>query len=103
MNLSSAEKIEQPSDELTQVAQEVIAGLSQSPKQVSPKYFYDEKGSALFDAITELDEYYLPRVEKATLVRYRAEICTAIGSGMTLVEPVLAPVKKFAGYCPNLI
>ena len=102
MNLSSAEKIEQPSDELTQVAQEVIAGLSQSPKQVSPKYFYDEKGSALFDAITELDEYYLPRVEKATLVRYRAEICTAIGSGMTLVEPGAGSCEKIRWLLPEL-
>lgn len=102
MNLSSAEKIEQPSDELTQVSQEVIAGLSQSPKQVSPKYFYDEKGSALFDAITELDEYYLPRVEKATLVRHRAEICTAIGSGMTLVEPGAGSCEKIRWLLPEL-
>ena len=102
MNLSSAEKIEQPSDELTQVAQEVIAGLSQSPKQVSPKFFYDEKGSALFDAITELDEYYLPRVEKATLVRHRAEICAAIGSGMTLVEPGAGSCEKIRWLLPEL-
>ena len=102
MNLSSAEKIEQPTDELTQVAQEVIAGLSQSPKQVSPKYFYDEKGSALFDAITELDEYYLPRVEKATLVRHRAEICAAIGSGMTLVEPGAGSCEKIRWLLPEL-
>jgi len=102
MNLSIAEKIEQPSDELTQVAQEVIAGLSQSPKQVSPKYFYDEKGSALFDAITELDEYYVPRVEKAILVRHRAEICAAIGSGMTLVEPGAGSCEKIRWLLPEL-
>ena len=102
MNLSIAEKIEQPSDELTLVAQEVIAGLSQSPKQVSPKYFYDEKGSALFDAITELDEYYVPRVEKAILVRHRAEICAAIGSGVTLVEPGAGSCEKIRWLLPEL-
>jgi dimethylhistidine N-methyltransferase len=102
MNLFTAEKIEQPSDELTQVAQEVIAGLSQSPKQVSPKYFYDEKGSALFDAITELDEYYVPRVEKAILVDNRAEICAAIGSGMTLVEPGAGSCEKIRWLLPEL-
>jgi dimethylhistidine N-methyltransferase len=102
MNLFTAEKIEQPSDELTQVAQEVIAGLSQSPKQVSPKYFYDEKGSVLFDAITELDEYYVPRVEKAILVDNRAEICAAIGSGVTLVEPGAGSCEKIRWLLPEL-
>lgn len=102
MNLFTAQKIEQPFDELTQVAQEVIAGLSQSPKQVSPKYFYDEKGSALFDAITELDEYYVPRVEKAILVDNRAEICAAIGSGMTLVEPGAGSCEKIRWLLPEL-
>jgi dimethylhistidine N-methyltransferase len=102
MNLLTAQKIEQPFDELTQLAQEVIAGLSQSPKQVSPKYFYDEKGSALFDAITELDEYYVPRVEKAILVDNRAEICAAIGSGMTLVEPGAGSCEKIRWLLPEL-
>jgi L-histidine N-alpha-methyltransferase len=80
MNSSITEKFKEPA------AQEVIAGLSPTPEQVSPKYFYDEKGSALFDAITKLDEYYVPRVEKAIIERHRAEICAAIGSGTTLVE-----------------
>jgi dimethylhistidine N-methyltransferase len=102
MNLFTAQKIEQPFDELTQVAQEVIAGLSQSPKQVSPKYFYDEKGSALFDAITKLDEYYVPRVEKAILVDNRAEICAAIGSGVTLVEPGACSCEKIRWLLPEL-
>ena len=102
MNLSIAEQVEQPSYELNQVEQEVIAGLSQSSKQVSPKYFYDEKGSALFDAITELDEYYVPRVEKAILVRHRAEICAAIGSGVTLVEPGAGSCEKVRWLLPEL-
>ncbi|MEC7554297.1 MAG: L-histidine N(alpha)-methyltransferase [Pseudomonadota bacterium] len=42
---------------------EVLAGLRRPQKQIAPKYFYDEKGSQLFDAITELSEYYPTRIE----------------------------------------
>jgi len=51
------------SDEL----QEVLAGLSRSHKALSPKFFYDEAGSRLFEAITELPEYYLTRTELGIL------------------------------------
>lgn len=102
MHLSIAEKIEQPAYQLTQAAQEAVAGLSQTPKQVSPKYFYDEKGSALFDAITTLDEYYVPRVEKEIFVRHRTEICAAIGSGVTLVEPGAGSCEKIRWLLPEL-
>jgi dimethylhistidine N-methyltransferase len=81
---------------------EVIAGLSQTPKQISPKYFYDEKGSALFDAIVDLDEYYLPRIEKEILTRHRAEICAVIGTGMTLVEPGAGSCEKIRWLLPDL-
>lgn len=46
---------------------EVAAGLARSQKEVSPKYFYDRRGSELFDAITRLPEYYLTRAERALL------------------------------------
>ena len=81
------------------VADEVLAGLARTPKQIAPKYFYDKKGSALFDAITELDEYYLPRVEKQIFAEYHADICAAIGTGKTLVEPGAGSCEKFAGCC----
>ncbi len=42
---------------------EVVAGLSSASKYIAPKYFYDERGSALFEAITRLPEYYLTRTE----------------------------------------
>ena len=45
------------------LAADVLQGLTSSPKYLLPKYFYDTKGSALFDRITELPEYYLTRVE----------------------------------------
>ena len=46
----------------TEMAQ-LIEGLSKAQKEISPKYFYDERGSELFDAITELPEYYLTNTE----------------------------------------
>ena len=53
---------------------EVLAGLQKDPKQISPKYFYDERGSQLFDAITQLPEYYPTRTELALFERYLPEI-----------------------------
>jgi L-histidine N-alpha-methyltransferase len=46
---------------------EVAAGLARPQKELSPKYFYDRRGSELFDAITRLPEYYLTRAERALL------------------------------------
>ncbi|HSM59150.1 MAG TPA: L-histidine N(alpha)-methyltransferase [Longimicrobiales bacterium] len=49
---------------------EVLEGLSRPQKEVSSKYFYDARGSELFERITELDEYYLTRTERALLERW---------------------------------
>ena len=48
----------------------VLAGLRADPKRISAKYHYDERGSELFEKITELDEYYLTRTERALLHRW---------------------------------
>ena len=56
------------------MAAEVREGLSRSPKELAPKYFYDERGSELFDRITTLAEYYPTRCERAILNRYAPEI-----------------------------
>ena len=45
----------------------VIDGLSKQPKSIPPKYFYDERGSALFDLICEQPEYYPPAIERRLL------------------------------------
>jgi L-histidine N-alpha-methyltransferase len=50
-----------------QMVRDVRQGLTQNPKRLSPKYFYDEKGSELFEQITDLPEYYLTRAERALL------------------------------------
>ncbi len=68
------------------IAREVIKGLSQRPMQIAPKYFYDQNGSELLDAITRLDEYYIARVERAILADNCAAISAEIGSGRALLQ-----------------
>jgi len=68
------------------MAREVRLGLTAKPKQLSPKYFYDERGSQLFEQITELDEYYPTRAERQILAERSGEIVAAAGKPGTLVE-----------------
>src|ERR1700683_5413904 len=65
---------------------DVIAGLQTRPKRLSCKYFYDQRGSKLFDRICQLDEYYLTRSELAIMDRFAFEMGSQIGSGAMLVE-----------------
>lgn len=73
--------------EFESLQQAVITGLSQSPKQLHPKFFYDETGSQIFDAICAQPEYYLPRVEREIFETYADEIISALGEGSQLIEP----------------
>jgi len=68
------------------MARDVRRGLRTIPKEVSPKYFYDERGSQLFERITELDEYYPTRAEREILRERSAEIVAAAGEPTELVE-----------------
>jgi dimethylhistidine N-methyltransferase len=61
-------------------------GLSASPKWLPAKLFYDEAGSALFEQITELPEYYLTRTERTIFEGYAGEMLQAAGESLTLVE-----------------
>jgi dimethylhistidine N-methyltransferase len=65
---------------------ELAAGLRAEVAAIAPKYLYDPLGSRLFDAITELREYYPTRTEAAILVRHAADIAAAVGTGRTLVD-----------------
>jgi L-histidine Nalpha-methyltransferase len=65
---------------------DVRNGLLANPKRLPPKYFYDDLGSALFEAITHLPEYYLTRAEAALLETYAGEIVTSLGEPVELVE-----------------
>ncbi|MEO5702733.1 MAG: L-histidine N(alpha)-methyltransferase [Gammaproteobacteria bacterium] len=66
--------------------QDVLTGLGKSQKEIPAKYFYDERGSALFDQISELEEYYPTRTEIGLLEKYRTEITSALGENCLLVE-----------------
>jgi L-histidine Nalpha-methyltransferase len=65
---------------------ELSAGLLASAATISPKYFYDALGSRLFDAITELPEYYPTRTEAQILRARAADIAATLGTGRTLVD-----------------
>ena len=58
---------------------DVIAGLSSDPRALPSKYFYDERGAALFQKICELPEYYVTRTEIDILSRHHAAIASQIG------------------------
>lgn len=73
-------------DPRTGLAEDVRRGLSSQPKRFLPKYFYDELGSQLFEAICLLPEYYLTRAENQILERYADEIVASVDGETTLVE-----------------
>ncbi len=66
--------------------EDVLAGLSSRPPSIPAKYFYDREGSRLFDAITELPEYYLTRTELLIMRRSLGEIASSMGSRIVLIE-----------------
>jgi L-histidine Nalpha-methyltransferase len=74
-----------PGELTTAMRAEVTAGLTATPKELAPKWFYDEEGSVLFDAITRLPEYYPTRAERSILVA-RAGAIAQVSGADTLIE-----------------
>src|ERR1700683_3017059 len=75
----------QPCRYLEELRADVRAGLTASPKTLPPKYFYDARGSELFDEITRLPEYYLTRAETQILRQYAGQIAE-LSQAQSLVE-----------------
>ena len=73
-------------DPLAGLAEDVRRGLATQPKRFLPKYFYDELGSQLFEAICLLPEYYLTRAENEILTRFADEIVAQVDGEITLLE-----------------
>ena len=71
---------------IPEIALDVIEGLTAYPKSLPPKLFYDAEGSALFEEITRLPEYYLTRTELGIFQARADEICKACDPGVSLVE-----------------
>jgi L-histidine Nalpha-methyltransferase len=84
------------------VRSELAAGLLARPARVAPKFLYDALGSRLFDAITELPEYYLTRVERSIFEAHRADVAAALGTGLTLVDLGAGDGAKAAGWLAAL-
>ena len=78
---------ERPQDiDRAEFARAALAGLARRPRAIPPKFLYDARGSALFDAICALPEYYPTRTETAILRASIAEIAGLAGSGRSLIE-----------------
>jgi dimethylhistidine N-methyltransferase len=76
---------------------ELAAGLGQKQARISPKFFYDALGSKLFEAICQLDEYYLTRAEAAILRGQAQEIAAAVGTGRVMIDLGAGNCAKAAG------
>jgi len=101
-----------PDDLADALRADVRTGLTASPKELPPKYFYDDRGSELFDEITRLPEYYPTRAERAILEAYadelaarsRADTLVELGSGTSektrLLLDALARAGTLARFVP---
>jgi uncharacterized SAM-dependent methyltransferase len=65
---------------------DVLAGLARTPRQISPKYFYDARGCELFDAICGLPEYYPTRTELAIMTAHAPAMARELGADCALIE-----------------
>jgi dimethylhistidine N-methyltransferase len=106
-NLSRLKKFEPETDDLLE---EILSGFNKPQKELPSKLFYDERGSALFDEICELNEYYLTRTETSIMLDNIEDICSVLGEKCLLIELGSGSSKKIrllltglhdpAGYVP---
>src|SRR5438874_919106 len=71
---------------VSEIVGDVFEGLTKTPKSLPPRLFYDAAGSALFEEITRLPEYYLTRTEAALLQQYSGEIAKRVGANVSVIE-----------------
>jgi dimethylhistidine N-methyltransferase len=81
---------------------ELLEGLTAEAAHVAPKFFYDPLGSRLFEAITELPEYYPTRVEAEIFVQRKDQIAHALGKQVTLIDLGAGNCEKAARLFPSL-
>lgn len=103
-NITADQSINDP------VVEELLQGLLADDKYINPKFFYDRKGSQLFEQIMRLEDYYPTRTELQLLEQCSQEIADIIGTGQVLIEPgagncekvrQLLPVLQPKCYIPN--
>jgi dimethylhistidine N-methyltransferase len=83
-----------PDDATSAFARDLRAALASRPRAISPKYFYDERGSQLFDAICELPEYYPTRTELAILADHARDMAREMGPHAEIVEFGAGSLRK---------
>ncbi|MEX2211405.1 MAG: L-histidine N(alpha)-methyltransferase [Gaiellaceae bacterium] len=100
-----------PQDRRGALVEDVVAGLTAEPKELPPKWFYDERGSELFGEITRLPEYYLTRRERAILAERahelaretRADTLVELGSGTSEKTRFLLDAMTAAGFLRRFV
>ena len=100
------EQLVTPSVPSEMTGSDVIKGLSQQPKSLPPRYFYDDRGSKLFESICDLPEYYLTRTETAILQECASQIAhltgpaeiVELGSGSSTKTRILLDAYSQLGY-----
>ncbi|MGJ4942892.1 L-histidine N(alpha)-methyltransferase [Bradyrhizobium sp. HKCCYLS1011] len=109
LHMSALANAHLPDEQTSAFARDVVAGLSDQPKRLSPKYFYDAAGSELFEQITRLPEYYPTRTELGILRDRGADIAAIIpekaaliefGAGATTKVRLLLQSCTFSAYVP---
>ncbi|MBH0028540.1 MULTISPECIES: L-histidine N(alpha)-methyltransferase [unclassified Pseudoalteromonas] len=80
----------------TEFLNDVISGLTQQQKTLPCKYFYDDKGAALFEQITTLQEYYVTRTELSILEQHSKSIAQMLPENLSIIEPGCGSGKKVA-------
>jgi len=79
---------------VTPMYHDIIDGLLQPAARISPKYFYDQAGSELFEAITRQPEYYPTRTERALLEQRGEDIRVTVGNVLAVIEPGAGNAEK---------
>jgi dimethylhistidine N-methyltransferase len=110
MNVAVKQVLRPVGDPAKTFADDVVAGLLAEPKHLSPKYFYDERGSQLFEEITQLPEYYPTRTETAILEANAPAIAKLIPEDAAIVDfgagssakarILLREARRVAAYVP---
>jgi len=94
--MSQVTAIKQSNITDTEFLNDVISGLTQQQKTLPCKYFYDDKGAALFEQITTLQEYYVTRTELSILAQYSKSIAQMLPENLSIIEPGCGSGKKVA-------
>ncbi|MEI8665485.1 L-histidine N(alpha)-methyltransferase [Pseudoalteromonas sp. B28] len=94
--MSQVTAIKQSNITDTEFLNDVISGLTQQQKTLPCKYFYDDKGAALFEQITSLQEYYVTRTELSILEQYSQSIAQMLPENLSIIEPRCGSGKKVA-------